>query len=48
MNKIEEGENKEDAGLISVVEGAVNIVVVAGFRNGTDEISEHSPEQQIT
>ena len=40
----EEGENKKES-LISA--GAANIVV-AGFRNGTDEISEHSPEQQIT
>ena len=42
----EEEENKKEA-LISAVAGAANIVV-AGFRNGTDEISEHSPEQQIT
>lgn len=42
----EEGENKKEA-LISFVAVAENIVV-AGFRNGTDEISEHSPEQQIT
>ena len=40
----EEGENKKEALIPFVAEN----IVVAGFRNGTDEISEHSPEQQIT